>query len=76
MQFAKDSFYMALRDRLASLNPQRTVTVNGVSRPAVIVAENEVVVPVEPLPDTFYIEWGAAQFVTEPRGSRSPRAVI
>ena len=71
MQFAKDSFYMALRDRLASLNPQRTVTVNGVSRPAVIVAENEVVVPVEPLPDTFYIEWGAAQFVTEPRGSRA-----
>ena len=26
MQFTKDSFYMALRDRLAALNPQRTVT--------------------------------------------------
>jgi hypothetical protein len=71
MQFAKDSFYMALRDRLAALNPERTVTVNGVSRPAVIVAENEVVVPVEPLPDTFYIEWGAAQVLDQPTGSRA-----
>ncbi len=36
MQFAKDSFYMALRERLASLNPQRTVTLNGATRPAVV----------------------------------------
>src|SRR5437879_11872825 len=63
MQFAKDSFYMALRERLASLNPQRTVTLNGATRPAVVVAENELVIPVEPLPDAFYIEWGAAQAV-------------
>jgi hypothetical protein len=61
MQFAKDSFYMALRERLVALNPQRTVTVNGATRPALIVAENEAVVPVEPLPDAFYIEWGAAK---------------
>ena len=58
MQFAKDSFYMALRERLLALNPQRVVSLNGVTRPAVIVAENEAVVPVEPLPDAFYIEWG------------------
>jgi len=63
MQFAKDSFYMALRERLASSNPQRTVTLNGATRPAVVVAENELVIPVEPLPDAFYIEWGAAQAV-------------
>ena len=65
MQFAKDSFYMALRERLISLNPQRLVTINGVSRPALIVAENEAVVPVEPLPDAFYVEWGPAK--TGPR---------
>jgi len=60
MQFAKDSFYMALRERLSSLNPQRVVTMNGVTRPALIVAENEAVVPVEPLPDAFYLVWGPA----------------
>ena len=29
MQFAKDSFFLALQQRLAGLNPARTVTVNG-----------------------------------------------
>jgi hypothetical protein len=71
MQFAKDSFYMALRERLASLNPQRTVTLNGVTRPAVIVAENELVIPVEPLPDAFYIEWAAARTLENQAGSRA-----
>jgi hypothetical protein len=71
MQFAKDSFYMALRERLASLNPLRTVTLNGATRPAVIVAENELVIPVEPLPDAFYIEWAAAQAVENQMGSRA-----
>ena len=70
MQFTKDSFYIALRERLASLNPQRTVTLNGVTRPAVIVAENELTIPVEPLPNAFYIEWGAAQVVTGQAGNR------
>ena len=71
MQFAKDSFYMALRERLASLNPQRTVTLNGITRPALIVAENEVVIPVEPLPDAFYIEWAAVRLVDDQAGSRA-----
>jgi hypothetical protein len=70
MQFAKDSFYMALRERLAAVNPARTITVNGVERPAVVVAENEVVVPVEPLPDAFYIEWGVANVVERQTGKR------
>jgi len=61
MQCAKDSFYIALRERLAALNPNRTVTLNGAARPAVIVAENELVIPVQPLPDAFYLEWGAAR---------------
>jgi hypothetical protein len=61
MQFAKDSFYMALRERLAALDPSRTVTLNGAMRPAVIVAENELVIPIEPVPDAFYLEWGAVR---------------
>jgi hypothetical protein len=70
MQFAKDSFYMALRERLAALNPARTVTLSGATRPAVIVAENELVIPVEPLPDAFYLEWGSVRAVDRQTGSR------
>ena len=75
MQFTKDSFYMALRERLAALNPARTVTVNGVTLPAVMVAENELVMPVEPLPDAFYLEWGAAAVVARQEGSRELMAM-
>jgi hypothetical protein len=70
MQFTKDTFYITLRDRLATLNPARTITLNGVTRPAVVAAENEVVVPVRPLPDAFYLEWGAAQAVPQQTGGR------
>ncbi len=75
MQYTKDSFYMTMRERLASLNPQRTVTINGVTRPAVIVAENELVVPVTPLPDAFYIEWGGAQVAEGQAGGRTLMAM-
>lgn len=71
MQFTKDTFYITLRDRLATLNPARTITLNGVTRPAVVAAENEVVVPVRPLPDAFYLEWGAAQAVPQQTGDRA-----
>jgi hypothetical protein len=70
MQFTKDTFYITLRDRLAALNPARVITLNGVTRPAVVVAENEAVIPVKPLPDAFYLEWGAAQAVP-PIGDRA-----
>ena len=42
MQNIKDSFFIAIRDRLAALNPQRTVTIQGGSRPAILVIENEI----------------------------------
>jgi hypothetical protein len=71
MQFTKDTFYITLRDRLAGLNPVRTITLNGVTRPAIVAAENEVVIPVKPLPDAFYIEWGAAQPVSQQTGDRA-----
>ncbi len=70
MQFTKDSFYMALLTRLISLDPQRVVTLNGTTRPAVVVAENELIVPVDPLPDAFYLEWGTAHVVQRQVGSR------
>lgn len=58
MQFAKDSFYIALRDRLAVVNPARTVTVEGVVRPAVLAAENQG--PLGNLEDAFVLAWGEA----------------
>jgi hypothetical protein len=70
MQFTKDSFYMALLQRLVALNPLQTVTLDGTTRPALIVAENELVIPVPPLADAFYIEWGAAKMVQREVGDR------
>lgn len=60
MQFAKDSFFLALQQRLAALNPARTVTLNGATFPAILVVENLPPSWAEPQPNTFYIEWGAA----------------
>ena len=42
MQPTKDSFYIALRDRLAALNPARVISLGGQQRPAILVPENEV----------------------------------
>jgi hypothetical protein len=63
MQFAKDSFFLALQSRLASLNPARTVTVNGATVPAVVVVENLPPFSGEPQPNVFYLEWGEASVV-------------
>ena len=41
MQNAKDTFYVTLRDRLAAVNPARTMVLRGVTRPGVLVEENE-----------------------------------
>lgn len=64
MQFAKDSFFLALQERLAALNPARTATVNGATMPAVLVVENLPPSFAEPQPNTFYIEWGAAGVIS------------
>ena len=63
MQFAKDSFFLALQERLAGLNPGRTVTLNGTRVPAVAVVENLAPSFAKPEPNTFYIEWGTAEVV-------------
>ncbi len=58
MQSAKDSFYVALRDRLATINPERTLVVRGVTRAGVLVAENELTTDVF-APDAFSLQWAA-----------------
>ena len=63
MQFAKDSFFLALQQRLAGLNPARTVTINGTTVPAVLVLENLPPGSAEPQPNTFYIEWGTGSVI-------------
>jgi hypothetical protein len=56
MQNAKDSFYMALRTRLAALNPERTILLRGTVRPGILVEEAEA--PFSQLPsDVFVLRW-------------------
>lgn len=58
MQNAKDTFYITLRDRLAAINPARTMVVRGATRPAVLVEENELV-SCAVIPDAFRLRWTA-----------------
>jgi len=57
MQTAKDSFFTALSSRLAALDATRTVTIEGVDRPAVVVLENELATTAPSAPEVFYITW-------------------
>lgn len=58
MQAAKDSFYMALRARLAALNPARTVTIDGVAVPGIVVRENMEPRLNEAQAGVFYVDFG------------------
>ena len=69
MQPTKDSFYVALRDRLVAVDPNRTVTLDGATRPAIAVVENEPPTGAPPLCDTFYLHWGNARPTTSFGGS-------
>jgi hypothetical protein len=56
MQNAKDSFYMALRTRLAAINPERTILLRGAMRPGILAEEAEA--PFGQLPnDVFILRW-------------------
>ena len=56
MQNAKDSFYMALRTRLVTINPERTILLRGTVRPGILVEEAEA--PFSELPsDVFVLRW-------------------
>jgi hypothetical protein len=56
MQNAKDTFYTALRDRLAALNPERTIMLRGAVRPGILVEEAEAPFPQLPN-DVFIFRW-------------------
>ena len=73
MQSAKDSFFRALQSRLATVNPARTVTVDGVTRPAILVAENESYPTPKLFFQAFYIHWLGAPVVQEFAGTNPPR---
>jgi hypothetical protein len=60
VQNARDSFYEALRNRLSTLNPERTVVIRGVTRPGVLVDENETQ-STELLADCFHLRWKDSQ---------------
>ena len=72
MQFAKDSFYVAMRDRLAALDPARTVVVAGRMRPAVLVDENEPANSAPPLPNAFHLAWVIPEIVKGSEAARRP----
>jgi hypothetical protein len=56
MQNAKDSFYIALRTRLVTINPERTILLRGAERPGILVEEAEA--PFSQLPnDVFVLRW-------------------
>jgi len=63
---------MALRERLAAVNPARTVVINGVTRPAILVAENEPANSAEPMAETFHIYWGGAKVSKAHSGGERP----
>ena len=56
MENARNTFYLALRDRLTVVNPQRVVVVRGVQRPGILVEENESAGSNSP-PDVFVLRW-------------------
>jgi hypothetical protein len=61
MQPTKDSFYVALRDRLVATDPGRTTTLDGATRPAIAVVENEPPSAAPAQCDTLYLHWGNAR---------------
>lgn len=56
MQDARDTFYVALRTRIAAINPARIIVVRGQVRPGVLVEENELPTAFQPT-DTFTLHW-------------------
>lgn len=56
MQNAQNTFYITLRNRLATLNPNRTIFLRGVTRPGILVESNELVLA-ESYSDVFILRW-------------------
>src|SRR5262249_2224231 len=61
MQATKDTFYITLRDRLVAIDPNRTIMIDGATRPAIAMVENEPPGTPPTLCDVLYLYWGAAR---------------
>ncbi len=61
MQATKDTFYIALRDRLTEVDPNLTIAIDGATRPAIVVLENEPPSSQPRQDQAFYLEWGGAR---------------
>ena len=68
MQATKDTFLMTLAARRAVANQARTVTLDGVTRPAVVAVENETPVSAETVLESFLLSWQEAGYVTAESG--------
>lgn len=66
MQTAKDTFLKTLAARLAALNAARTVSLDGVTRPAVVTAENETAAGT--LLEAFVLDWQDAHLALPGQG--------
>lgn len=67
MQAAKDSFFMALRERLAALDPGRVITIDGVQVPAIVVRENLEPQMAVAQSNAYYIDWGEVRIAESTR---------
>ena len=56
MQNAKDTFYITLRGRLATVNPARTMTLRAAARPGILVEDAEAPMA-QPVLDAFTLRW-------------------
>ena len=60
MQKAKDSFLNFLSSRIAELDDERTVTIDGAVRPAVMACENERAELAQAFENSYCVDWGDA----------------
>jgi hypothetical protein len=56
MENARNTFYLALRNQLAVVNPLRVLLLRGVDRPGIMVEENESAVAFA-IPNVFVLRW-------------------
>ena len=56
MENAKDTFYITLRNRLGTVNPNRTMVMRALTRPGILVEEAEASTARLPL-DVFVLRW-------------------
>jgi hypothetical protein len=66
VQNTKDTFYETLRARLTALNPARTMVVRSLTRPGILVVENELITAGVQL-DCFRLRWD--ETATEAHGA-------